>query len=513
MAAQANIKAVITADDRASNVLKDFGDRADNVGNKISKGAVAAGVALAATATAVVAFGVSSVKSYEESENSLAQLNATLKSTGGIAGVTADMATGLANSLQKVTKFSDEEILSAQNLLLTFTKINKDIFPETTKIVLDMSTALGQDLKSSAIQVGKALQDPVLGITALRRVGVNFNDAQKEVIQNLVETGRSAEAQKLILQELATEFGGSAAAAGQTFAGKLAIIKNQFDEMKESIGKALVEAITPWVQKLSDFVASDKFQQWITNTTNFIATNLPIWIQKINEFIQNTDWQRLINDIGNVVHAFTVMGTFIGGVIDNARGVLDGFVSFGGRVLYEWQVTIENWKTLFRQLKDGVNENINLIIGFIRSAPGAVIGAFSGIANAFLAPFRSAFHGIVALWNSTVGRISFSFPSWVPGLGGKSVSVPKFASGTSFAPGGIATVGEQGPEQVFLPRGSQVIPNNSVRQSGNTTININIQSQAFMGSEQEARRFAQTIMERMKDIANMNGTSVTELLA
>ena len=96
-------------------------------------------------------------------------------------------------------------------------KIGKDIFPEATKTMLDMSTALGQDLKSSAIQLGKALQDPILGITALRRVGVNFNNAQKETVKRLVESGQMMKAQKFILAELRTEFCNSSKKKGKKF--------------------------------------------------------------------------------------------------------------------------------------------------------------------------------------------------------------------------------------------------------------------------------------------------------
>jgi hypothetical protein len=63
---------------------------------------------------------------------------------------------------------------------------------------------MGTDMKGAAIQVGKALQDPVHGISALRRVGVNFNESQVETIKKLVETGQAAKAQGLILAELNT---------------------------------------------------------------------------------------------------------------------------------------------------------------------------------------------------------------------------------------------------------------------------------------------------------------------
>lgn len=241
--------------------VQDVANKTKNIGEKMSgylkdsadaSKQFATGIGVAGAA--VVGFGVLSVKAFSESQDLIAQTNAVLKSTGGIAGVTADQVNKLASAFERQTKFSDEEIRSAENLLLTFTKINKDIFPQATSLVLDMSQALGQDLKSSAIQLGKALQDPVLGVTALRRVGVAFSQDQQDVIAKLVETGQSAKAQAMIMKELTTEFGGSAKAAGDTFAGKLIRLKNQLNNVQEAIGEILVNAIQPLIEGMLDWI-------------------------------------------------------------------------------------------------------------------------------------------------------------------------------------------------------------------------------------------------------------------
>lgn len=239
--------------DDADKSVKGFGDKISAYWGNSVDASKKFGLALAGITAGVVAFGVSSVKSFEQSQAVMAQTEAVLKSTGNAAGITADQVTKLASALEKQTKFADEDIQSAENLLLTFTSIGKDIFPDATKTVLDMSTALGQDLKSSSVQLGKALQDPINGITALRRVGVNFSDAQQEVIAKLVETGKKAEAQKLILKELQTEFGGSAVAAGNTFAGQLAKLNNQFDNVKESIGGLIAAVAVPFLTAIMDW--------------------------------------------------------------------------------------------------------------------------------------------------------------------------------------------------------------------------------------------------------------------
>lgn len=190
------------------------------------------------------------ITSAGEAEEIQAQLAAVIKSTGGVAGMTADAVNDLAGELQNVTKFEDDATIAGANLLLTFTNIGKDVFPEATRTMLDMSQALGQDLKSSAIQLGKALNDPIEGMTALKRVGVSFTQEQKEQIMVLQESGDLMGAQKVILAELAREFSGAAEAAGGTFAGKLAILTNKFDDFKEKIGTAVIPVLEQVLDKI-----------------------------------------------------------------------------------------------------------------------------------------------------------------------------------------------------------------------------------------------------------------------
>jgi len=192
-----------------------------------------------------------SIDKFNEQIAAEAQLNSVLKSTKNAAGLTAKEVKKMARELQKVTTFGDEAVLTAQNLLLTFTNIGKETFPEATQIVLDMSVALGQDLKSSAVQVGKALQDPILGVTALRRVGVNFTEQQQEMIKTMVATGKTMEAQKFILKELDTEFGGSAKEQAETFAGRIKHLKNAFGDFTRNNWWSIIKKqLGPFIEKI-----------------------------------------------------------------------------------------------------------------------------------------------------------------------------------------------------------------------------------------------------------------------
>jgi len=210
-------------------------------------GLIAAG---AAGLGALVGTLKTGIAEFSESQKVAAQTEAVIKSTGGAAGVTAKQVSALAGALMKKTGIDDEAIQSGANLLLTFTKVQNqagkgnDIFNQATKVMTDMSVALGQDMKTSATQLGKALNDPVRGITALRRVGVTFTADQQKQIKALTESGKTMEAQKLILAELNKEFGGSAEAAGKTLPGRLNILKESFNNMAGELVGSLVPAFT-----------------------------------------------------------------------------------------------------------------------------------------------------------------------------------------------------------------------------------------------------------------------------
>jgi hypothetical protein len=252
-----------------------------------------------------------SVAEFAKHEAVVAQTAAVLKSTSQAAGITAVEVGNLASKLAGLSTYEDDAIQGAENLLLTFTKIGKDVFPQATEIVMDMSTALGQDLKSSAIQVGKALQDPILGVTALRRVGVNFNETQMETIKNLVKTGQSAKAQARIMKELQTEFGGSAKAARDTFGGALKALDVQVGEVKESIGAYIAAAGRPLVENMieqakviQDWLKSAEGMNVISDVVGGIAAGFELIKQIVTPIVEAV-WPALVSIGEQVKKSFT----------------------------------------------------------------------------------------------------------------------------------------------------------------------------------------------------------------
>jgi len=192
-------------------------------------------------------------------ENAVAQLEATIKSTGGVAGLTSKELQNMATSLQGVTTFGDEAIIGAQSLILTFKNIGKDIFPDLTEAILDTSIAMKQDLRTSVIQIGKVMNDPIANLGALSRSGIQFSDSQKVMIRTMQESGNLMGAQKIILKELQSQFGGSARAASKTFGGAMQQASNIIGDAREQLANEFMPAlisIANWITNNKDFITS-----------------------------------------------------------------------------------------------------------------------------------------------------------------------------------------------------------------------------------------------------------------
>jgi len=198
----------------------------------------------------IAAFGVASVAAAQQSADAFAQVEAALKSMGGASGKTAEQLQASAKSLQDMAAIDDDEILRKVTAnLLTFGKIAGPTFDRAQVAVVDLATRMKMDLQAATILVGKALNDPVKGMTAMGRAGIQFTDVQKALIKQLVETGRAADAQAIILGELERQFGGSAKAAAD--ANPYAKLRIAFGELSEVIGAKLIPVITPIIEKLT----------------------------------------------------------------------------------------------------------------------------------------------------------------------------------------------------------------------------------------------------------------------
>lgn len=346
---------------------------------------------------AIAGFGAflgQAVMNAADAQKVMAQTEAVLKSTGTTANGTAQDIANLSEKLMRMTGFEDEAIQSGANLLLTFKNIRNeagrgnDIFNQTTQAMLDVARAMGTDASTEAIRLGKALNDPIRGITALTRVGIQFTDQQKEQIKALVETGDLMGAQKIILAELQSQFGGSGAAYVTTFAGQLDVLKGELGNMSEEIGFIVMPALQELFAELKELIPvigpqiRDAIAEvdWKGLTTTIV--NLTTW------FLKNAE------TIGIVVAAFWTLNTAY-----NAGRVAVGLYNAAAVLLNN---TMKSGATLAGTLRSAL-----LLTGVV-AAVGAVVTEYGRAKTAIerATPAASSFNKEVYAASSAVAKMS-----------------------------------------------------------------------------------------------------------
>jgi hypothetical protein len=226
------------------------------------------GAAIFAGVAAGLKTGFGEVKDYTAG---LASLRAGLKSTGGVAGLSAKQMENLASRVEAYSGQTDDSIVASEKLLVTFKAVRdeagkgNDIFTQATKTTADMATVFGGDASSSAIQLGKALNDPIKGISALTRVGVSFDEQQKKAIGRYVKHNDVLDAQKVILRELNSEVGGQARAYGQTLPGQIDRTTRAYEGITQELATDLLPAalnFTKWIRR-DALPALEDFGGWV----------------------------------------------------------------------------------------------------------------------------------------------------------------------------------------------------------------------------------------------------------
>jgi phage-related protein len=232
-----------------------------------SLGKIAGLVATAFSVRAITNFAKESVLAAEAAQTAQNRLEAVAKATGVFGDQTKKVTDRLgefAKAQELRIGVDDKVIKGVQAQLLTFKLLSASAdtvggtFDRVTKAAFDMAAAGFGSAEGNAIALGKAFEDPIKGLTALRRSGTVFTQEQQDLIKSLVETGEVAKAQEIILAELETQYGGVAEATADASV-KLGLA---FDNIKETAGAALlpvfaelVEGILPVTEALGDELA------------------------------------------------------------------------------------------------------------------------------------------------------------------------------------------------------------------------------------------------------------------
>ena len=204
-----------------------------------------AGAAVAAFVSfqAIAATLRGTVLAFAEAERQQLVLRQTIQATGGAAGQTAESIERMVQRQARAGAASEEAVRGAATQLLTFRSVSGEVFERTLNAAVDLSAVGFGSVQSAAVQLGKAMEDPVKGLSSLTEVGVSFTAQQKQVIQSLVDTGRTAEAQALILEAVEGQVGGAGAAQGAGLTGAFRALGHELGEFGETVGGQIADLI------------------------------------------------------------------------------------------------------------------------------------------------------------------------------------------------------------------------------------------------------------------------------
>ena len=234
--------------DKIQSQLVKTGKKGTDAASAMSRAFSAAKVAAASflgvlSSGAIVKFGAGAADAASKAGQQFGRLEGILRATGGAAGKTLQDIERLSRDLGESTLASTQGVRDAAAQLLTFRSVAGDVFDRTIRLAQDLAETGFGSISSASVQLGKALEDPVKGVSALARVGVSFSAAQIEVIKNLAETNRLAEAQGLILDAVAGQVGGAATSAAQGYAGALDTANERAILFSEALGEKLLPSL------------------------------------------------------------------------------------------------------------------------------------------------------------------------------------------------------------------------------------------------------------------------------
>jgi hypothetical protein len=425
--------------DRGIKQFQRLETKGQKAGFLIRKAALPAALALGAIGLAAKA-GLDGVMADDEA---LANLQSTITSTGNAANITSESFFAYANQLQKVTGTGADQITQGAALLATFKNVRNEtgkgnqVFNRATKAALDLSKKGFGDLSGSNKMLGKALNDPIRGITALGRAGVTFTDEQKATIKTLQESGRTLDAQKIILKEVEDQVGGTAESFGATTRGKIERSKRAFEEMQKTLARALLpvlEGAAALFQKLSGFIErNEKIAKILIGVVAGLAAGILILngvmkiasatmaIVRVAQVALNI--AMTANPIGLIVVA---IGLLVGALIlaynnsETFRNILDkvfgavkqvvDFLRPIGETYFDGlKLAFNAIKTVLSGYAKIVTEVFDAFVAVYNFLRPVVAGAFDGIKNAFgklegpIGLVKTAFGGLQTLAEGVIG--------------------------------------------------------------------------------------------------------------
>jgi hypothetical protein len=381
----------------------------EGVGKKAQFALKKAAVPAAAALAGLGGFLVSAAKGAEDARIANEKLGSVLDTMG--FGEATDRVSAYAESLEKTVAVDADVIKGAQTQLGTFKNLAKTVgttggvFDRATVAVLDMQAA-GVGGANSAIALGKALENPIKGITALAKSGVTFTEEEKEKIKALTESGKLLEAQDMILKAIEGQVGGTAAASASSFDK----MKFALAGVSDTFGEMLLPVIDAVAPKLA------AFSKWAQENPTLMKIAV-ITIGALTAAVVALNIAMSLNPVSLIVIGIGLL----------IAGLAVAYTKFEG----------------FRKI-------VNLVFSGIKFGFEILMGYFKTL----LSVYKGIFNGFASIWNNTIGKIQIKIPD-IKGLPGRGETfgvpkIPMLAEGGIVVNGAqLAVIGEAGPEAVI----------------------------------------------------------------
>jgi hypothetical protein len=405
----------------------------ETVGQKaqfaIRKAAIPAALAVGALAAA----GKKALSAGEEvnsANNRILQINTSMGLFGKETEDVTKRITKLAEAQGLELGISNLTIKATQAKLLTFKNLAKSAktvggaFDRANKAALDMAAAGFGSAEGNAVQLGKALENPIKGIAALAKSGVTFTEQEKEKIKTLVESNKMLEAQDMVLKAIEAQVGGTAKAT----ADDTKRMQEGFAQFQQSLGLGLLpilEAVTPLLLGMANWAKENP------GTFKVLAAAIGAIAISILAI--------------NAAMALNPISAIAIGIVALVAGLVLAYKRF------------ETFRAVVDTVFEGIKLGFGLVVTYLKTVAGI---------------YKEIFNGIAKGWNNTIGKLSFTIPN-IPGLPGRGTkievpNIPMLADGGIVTGPTLAMIGEAGPEAVVpLDR-----YNNGMGGGSNVTINV-----------------------------------------
>lgn len=466
--AEAYVQIVPSMTGAQSALENEFSNIGGPVGQSMGQGMMGSLKSLAGPMAAIVggvAIGnftrdiVSAAQAEVEQNARINQIASSMGLFGENAGKVSQRLIDLAQA-QALNKGLDEDsIKNTQAKLLTFKELAATagdmggMFDRATMAAMDLAAAGFGSAEGNAVALGKALNDPIQGMASLGRMGVQFTDEQKAMIEAMVTAGDMAGAQALMMKELETQVGGTAEATS-TNADKMT---QAFANFQETLGLLVL----PAVEQLA-IVGAD-LMNWMAENpvvvqalaialgilaAAFVGVTIATWAMNTALLANPITW--IIIGIMALIGAIILLAMNWDSVVKWISTVWAGFI---GWITPGIKAIGDVFSTVFNGIGQVIGNVFNGVVWLVKSYINTILNLVNGVIGAL--------NGVGSFISKATGG----------SIGFKLNKIPLLANGGTITGSGTVLVGEKGPELLNLNRGASVVPLD--KSGGDQIININ----------------------------------------